>query len=409
MAIKKRKISTQDLAPGMYVAEVDRPWREADVLFQGFYVETLEEIDDLREKFSYVYIDVGRKSPGEDAESDDETGYTEELTELCDPPKRDNVYSDTVTVEEELSIAKDIQRHALATVTEVMQQVRVGKTLKLAIIEDVVLSMLESILRNPDAFTWLGQIKHKDGYGYSHAIDSCALAITFGRHLGLSRGSLASLGTGALLFDVGKIKLPDGLLSKPGKLSPAEFQVIRKHVDLGAVIVSGMHGTSTDAVDMVKTHHERFDGKGYPYEMSGTSIPMFGRIAAIVDSYDAMTSDRSYKKAITPHQALRVLYSECNKAFQEELVEQFIQCLGVYPTGSLVELTSGEVGIVIAQNRMRRLRPKIMLILDSNKVALKGFETIDLDREDTVRRLEISKSIDPGSYGIDPGEYYIGR
>lgn len=160
---------------------------------------------------------------------------------------------------------------------------------------------------------------------------------------------------------------------------------------------------------MVKTHHERFDGTGYPHGMSGTSIPMFGRIAAIVDSYDAMTSDRSYKKAITPHQALRVLYSECNKVFQEELVEQFIQCLGVYPTGSLVELTSGEVGIVISQNRMRRLRPKIMLILDSNKVALKGFETIDLDRKDTARQLEISKSIDPGSYGIDPREYYIGK
>lgn len=394
----------------MYVAELDRPWREADVLFQGFYVETLEEIEDLREKFSYVYIHVNRRDPESNTEAgDDREACTEELTGLCDQPKRDNVYRDSVTVEEELAIARDIHRRASETVTEIMQQVKVGRALKLAIIEDVVLSLVESILRNPDAFLWLTQIKHKDGYTYTHAIDSCALAITFGRHLGLSRESLTNLGLGALLFDVGKTKLPDGLLSKPGKLSSMEYQVIKKHVSFGVDIVSGMQGASTEVVDMIRTHHERFDGNGYPHGIQGAGIPMFGRVAGILDSYGAMTSDRSYKKAVSPHRALRTLYKECNRAFQEDLVEQFIQCLGVYPTGSLVELVSGEVGIVIAQNRVRRLRPKIMLILDRHKVALRGFETVELDQEKKGERLEIARAIDPGSYGIDPNEYYLGK
>jgi HD-GYP domain-containing protein (c-di-GMP phosphodiesterase class II) len=409
MGILKKKISTLDLKPGMYVSELDRPWREADVLFQGFYVNTPEEIEDLRKKFSYIYIDANRNcQPGAVSPSNDGDRLDGELRELCGQPKRDNVYKDSVSVEEELTIAKEIHQHASETVTEMMRQVQVGKSLKLAIINNVVTSMMESILRNPDALVWLTQLKHKDAYTYTHAIDSCALAMTFGRHLGLPRENIVNLGLGALLFDVGKMKLPDGLLTKPGQLSPDEFLVMKKHVSYGVDIVSKMHGTGMEVINMIGAHHERFNGSGYPNGTHGTNIPMFGRIAGILDCYDAMTSDRSYKKAISPHQALRVLYSGCNTAFQEELVEQFIQCLGVYPTGSLVELASGEVGIVISQNRVRRLRPKVMLILDHNKVALQSFETVDLDREGTGKKLEIARSLDPGSYGIDPTEYYLG-
>ena len=409
MAILKKKLSTLDLKPGMYVSELDRPWREADVLFQGFYVNTLEEIETLRSKFRYIFVDENRiRLPGECTPSNDAHQLDEELRALCGQPKRDNVYKDTVPVEEELVIAKEVKQHATETVAEMMRQVQVGKTLKLAIINNVVTAMMESVLRNPDAFVWLTQLKHKDAYTYSHAIDSCALAMTFGRHLGLPRENLVNLGLGALMFDIGKMKLPDGLLSKPGQLSPEEFQVVKKHVGYGVEIVTMMQGAGKEVIDMVGTHHERFDGSGYPRGIRGTSISMFGRLAGILDCYDAITSDRSYKKAISPHHALRTLYNGCNTAFQEELVEQFIQCLGVYPTGTLVEMASGEVGIVISQNRVRRLRPKVMLILDHNKVALQSFETVDLDREGAGRKLEIARSLDPGSHGIDSTEYYLG-
>lgn len=410
MAAARKKISTLDLRPGMYVSELDRPWREADVLFQGFYVNTLEQIEELRNKFRYVYVDVWRNGqPGATTDDGAEDALDGELRKICGHPKRDNVYRDASSVEEELVIAQEVHKQASETVAEIMRHLQVGQTLKLAMIHNVVADLMQSILRNPDAFSWLTHLKKKDGYSYTHAVDSCALAITFGRHLGLPRESLISLGTGALLFDVGKTRLPDGLLNKPGRLSPEEYQVMKKHVAYGVEIVAHISHSGMEMVDMVRAHHERFDGSGYPNGFRGSDIPLFGRIAGILDCYDAITSDRSYQRAISPHQALRVLYNARDKAFQEELVEQFIQCLGVYPTGSLVELVSGEVAIVIAQNRVRRLRPRIMLILGHDKVALNNFETIDLDRETPGKTLEIARVLDPGTYGINPKEYYLGN
>lgn len=410
MAAARKKISTLDLRPGMYVSELDRPWREADVLFQGFYVNTLEQIEELRNKFRYVYVDVWRNGqPGATMDNGAEDALDGELRKICGHPKRDNVYRDASSVEEELVIAQEVHKQASETVAEIMRHLQVGQTLKLAMIHNVVADLMQSILRNPDAFSWLTHLKKKDGYSYTHAVDSCALAITFGRHLGLPRESLISLGTGALLFDVGKTRLPDGLLNKPGRLSPEEYQVMKKHVAYGVEIVAHISHSGMEMVDMVRAHHERFDGSGYPNGFRGADIPLFGRIAGILDCYDAITSDRSYQRAISPHQALRVLYNARDKAFQEELIEQFIQCLGVYPTGSLVELVSGEVAIVIAQNRVRRLRPRIMLILGHDKVALNDFETIDLDRETPGKTLEIARVLDPGTYGINPKEYYLGN
>jgi HD-GYP domain-containing protein (c-di-GMP phosphodiesterase class II) len=405
-----KKISTLDLKPGMYISQLDRPWREADVLFQGFYVNSLEQIEELRNKFRYVYVDAWRDGPlskGKQASKEDV--LDQELRNLCGHPKRDNVYKDSTSVEEELLIAQEIHKRATETVAEMMRHLQVGRTLKLVMINQVVTDLMESILRNPDAFSWLMHLKKKDDYSYTHSVDSCALAVTFGRHLGLPRDSLISLGTGALLFDVGKVKLPEGLLNKPGRLSPDEFQIMKKHVDYGVDIVTKIKGSSMEITDMVRAHHERFDGSGYPLGTRGSDIPLFGRIAGILDCYDAITSNRSYQQAISPHQALRVLYNARDKSFQEVLIEQFIQCLGVYPTGSLVEMVSGEVGIVIAQNRVRRLRPKIMLILDQNKVALKNYETVDLDRETAGKHLELAKVLEPGSYGINPKEYYLGN
>ncbi|MCR4347165.1 MAG: HD-GYP domain-containing protein [Sulfuricaulis sp.] len=410
MSAAKKKISTLDLKPGMYVSRLDRPWREADVLFQGFYVNSFEQIEELRNKFKHVYIDTWRNSaPGNKTTAANEDALDAELQNICGHPKRDNVYKDTTSVEEELVVAQEVHKQATEAVAEMMACLKAGNSLKLVMIHNVVTDLMESILRNPDAFSWLMHLKKKDSYTYTHSIDSCALAVTFGRHLGLPRESLLSLGTGALLFDVGKTKLPEGLLNKPGRLSPDEFQVMKKHVDYGVDIITKIKGSGMEMVDMVRAHHERFNGSGYPLGTRGPDIPLFGRIAGILDCYDAITSDRSYQQAISPHQALRVLYGARNTAFQEELVEQFIQCLGVYPTGSLVELVSGEVGIVIAQNRVRRLRPKIMMILDHNKVALKNFETIDLDRETPGKNLEIANVLPPGTHGIDPKEYYLGE
>jgi len=298
----------------------------------------------------------------------------------------------------------------LSAVDEIMNNVRDDKKLDINRTKEVVSSMTDSILRNPNAFLWMRILKDKDSYTYSHCMDSGALAIAFGRHIGLSRNELEDLGMGALLSDVGKMQVPDELLNKPGELTEKEFEIVKKHVVYSVRIMQKSGGLSKAAIATAATHHERFDGSGYPRGLKGNEIPVLGRMAAIVDCYDAITSDRPHRRAISPNEAVRRLYDWRGSAFQSELVEQFIQTLGTYPTGSIVELNTGQVGIVVSQNRLRRLRPKLMLILDEGKNVYNFAPMLDLlneTQDSSGDQLEIIKVLEPGTYGIEPKDFNL--
>lgn len=291
-----------------------------------------------------------------------------------------------------------------------MCDVRDGNPVKMAAVKASVNGMVESILRNPDAFIWLAKLKDKDAYTYIHSIDTCALAIAFGRHLGLPRRELQHLAVGTLLFDLGKMKLPAELLSKPGKLTADEFDLVKQHVQYSVELMSEIKGIDKKSLEVAQTHHERHNGTGYPAGLAGTDIPVFGRIGALVDCYDAITSDRPYARALSQHEAVLKLYEWRDVDFQAEMIEQFIQCLGIYPTGSVVELSTGEVGIVLSQNRIRRLRPKVMVILDKDKVAYDFSPVLDLATETEDQEgnpLSVLQPLESGAYGIDPKDYYL--
>jgi HD-GYP domain-containing protein (c-di-GMP phosphodiesterase class II) len=226
----------------------------------------------------------------------------------------------------------------------------------------------------------------------------------------LPKGDLNTLAMGLLLMDIGKMKIPVEVLNKSEPLTEDEFKLVRSHVDYSVEILKKSEGIDVDIINIALTHHERFDGSGYPAGLEGTGTPVYGRMAAIIDCYDAMTSSRPYSKPVSPYAALQEIYNWRNKYFQEELVEQFLQCLGAFPTGTLVEMHSGEVGIVMAQNRTRRMSPKVMLLLDIHKKPLPEYLVIDLmnqPREYNENPLTIVRGLDPGDYGIDPAEFYI--
>jgi len=234
--------------------------------------------------------------------------------------------------------------------------------------------------------------------------------VAFGRHLGFSKPELEDLAVGTLLFDIGKLQLPDGLLKKPGRLTDTEYSLIRRHVQFGAQMVREMKGTNKEIVSIVLHHHERHNGSGYPRGIIGNKIPVNGRIAALVDCYDAITSERAYSSAISSYDAVQMIYEWRDKDFQVDMVEQFIQCIGLYPTGTLVELSTGEVGLVLSQNRVRRLRPKVMLVLDSNKIAYAINPTLDLiedPEDDEGHVIEIRRPLAPGTYGINAEDFYL--
>lgn len=416
----KKKIGVQHLRLGMYVSELDRPWIESRFLFQGFEIRTQEELEELQRICKYVYVETDveyqqdgpRTSLPVGVPAPDEFGAKrlgfEILDKFSEHQPHKPRYDDIVSVEEEMGAAREIERETRSLVYNIMEDARLGRSLDTATAKDRVHGMVRSILRNPDALVCLTQLKNKDEYTAMHSVRVCVLALAFGRHLGLPEENLNILGLGALLHDVGKMKVPVDILNKPGGLTPDEFAMMKRHVPFGVEILQQNAGIPESAIDVVRGHHERFDGSGYALGLKGDQIGLFGQVGAIVDCYDAITSDRAYHKGMSPHDALRKLYEWRRKDFHDRLVEQFIQCMGIYPIGSVVEMNTGSIGVVVSVNRIRRLRPRIALVLDANKQPLQSVKIIDLMQERPQpgrRAIEIRNVLPVGSFGINPVQY----
>lgn len=425
MAQDTIEVMTNELKLGMYVSRLDRPWLETPFLFQGFYITSSEDIDELRRHCEYVYVDITkrelydrpmRRSGG--GRRSHFAHWKNRLMSLVRPGTfKGNVdlpasrYENTATVKEEAGEARATHKRAYDIISQVTSGLRTGGKLNLEVVQTVVTPMVDSVLRNNDALAWLTRLKDKDDYAYNHSIATSVYCIVLGRHLGLGRKELELVGLGGLLLDIGKTRLPVTLLCSTQPLSPAQREHVQEHVRHGIEILHETGGMDPRVIEMVRTHHERHNGTGYPGGLKGSDIPLFGRIAGICDTFDAMTTERPYAKAKSCYDAMRELNSLADVDFKAELVEQFIQAVGMFPTGTLVEISTGEVGVVVAQNRVRRLRPTVMLVLGADKQPLKEFKTVDLREqitdEDGKNSLWITRGLEPGAFGIDPAEYYL--
>lgn len=406
------KVNVAYLKIGMYVSNLDRPWIDTPFLLEGFLIETEEDISALVRHCVFVYIDTDR-GVGADEYIDDAPPRLKtnvHLERFLQDNHKQVEYNDVKTTKEELPEAQLAMEAASNQVAHIMDDVKEGKNLNIEAVRGVVSPILESIIRNSEAYLWLSMMQKKSAYTYSHSVDNCALAIAFGRYMGLPKNDLQTLAIGLLMMDIGNVKIPEQILNKKGRLTEIEYRIVKKHVNHGVETLKTTEGMNEDIVNIALTHHERFDGSGYPNGLLGAHIPVYGRMAAIIDCYDAMTSKRPFSAAKSPYAALQNIYNWRGSAFQPELVEQFLQCMGVYPTGSIVEMTNGEVGIVLSQNLTQRMRPKIMLVLDENKAHFVEYKTINLAKmfEDLEGYpLNILRGLDPGAFGIDPTEYYL--
>jgi putative nucleotidyltransferase with HDIG domain len=392
-----RKIPVADLEVGMYVSELDRPWLETPFMFQGFYVQTEEDVAAVRSYCRQVVVDTRRDQDHPDAPAALRPARppVEAMRELKD----------------EIKQASGIHVAACATVEDVLGELKSSGKLAMHKLEAAVLPMVDSVLRNPAAMSCLMRIRRKGGYLYSHSLASSVWATSLGREIGLDREALRVVALGAMLLDIGKIRIPAGILDKPGKLDPGERALMRRHVEFGLAIVQESGAVDPRVLEMVAHHHERHDGSGYPRGLTGDRIPAFGRIAGIVDTYDAMITSRPYAATQSSYGALRQLRSLAGTEFQPELVDQLTQAIGMFPTGTLVLLNTGEVAVVTAQSRIRRLRPEIMIVLDAGKRPLADYRVVDLNRvlatADDPASLWIEQGLEPGAYGVDPAEYYL--
>jgi len=405
----ERKVSTLNLKIGMYVANLDRPWLDTPFLLQGFEIKDNDDIEALRTHCEYVFIDI-EQGDGADTYLDEKTDDTKQsyVDDFIEGGKQKIVYEEGKNEFQEMPTAEVAMENAEVKIANIMDNLKAGDNLDIGTIRGAVEPVMDSMIRNSDATLWLAEMREKDAYTYSHSLDNCALGIAFGRHLGLYREDLRSLALGLLLMDVGKVKVPEAIITKETTLTKEEFAEMKNHVKYSVEILRNTHSISDSIVTIVQTHHERFDGSGYPNGLKAKQIPVFGRIASIIDCYTAMTRDSLYREAIAPHIALQSMYNWRNKYFQEELIEQFMQCIGVYPTGSLVEMTSGEVGMVLAQNKIERLKPKIMMLLNEHKEPFDGPKIVDLQitkTDSSGQDYSILTGLHPGSYGINPRDY----
>lgn len=310
-------------------------------------------------------------------------------------------------LEQELGEAREHHAIARTLIYQILDDVRSGKNIDSIRAKQVVAELTDSVIRNPDALTCFIQLKKKDEYTALHSLRVCILALAFGRHLGLDRDTLQILGLGALLHDIGKIKVPTDILNKPGSLTDHEFSLMQSHVPRGVELIEKMSGIPRPALEVARCHHERYNGSGYISGLKGEGIGFFGMIGGIVDCYDAITSDRAYRSGLSAHTALKQMYEWRSRDFHPALVEQFIQCMGIYPIGSIVELNTGEIAVVVTMNRVRRLKPRVTLVLNANCTPINPPVTVDLMDHKTSdgRPCEIDRVLEPGIYGIDPVLY----
>jgi HD-GYP domain-containing protein (c-di-GMP phosphodiesterase class II) len=348
-----------------------------------------------------------------------EKGLPANPAELPPEPKRAsllpsnipvNIYPDTETVEQELVPAQKAYDRTSEVLRKLASDVWAGHPVEIARVEEVVDEMVESMVRNPDALMWVARLREQDITTYGHGVQVAVYLVAFGRHLGFPRAELSQLGTVGLLLDIGKIKLPRAVLQKQGRLTPEEFETAKSHVALGLDILSATPNWPVEILEGIAQHHERLNGSGYPRGLRGDQIGIYGRMAGIADCFAALTKARPYAEAVSSYEALRSITGWGGEYFHAPLTEQFVQAIGVFPVGSLVELSTGEVAVVVSHNKVRRLKPRVLLLTGPDKTPAAYPTMVDLLYDPLLGGEEpayIRRSLPTGAYGLNPRENYL--
>ncbi len=408
-----KQIHVQDLKKGMYVIDLDRPWTETPFLFQGFEVRTNAELRELRRLCEYVYVhdraDVahGPAVRPRAATAGDEDRRVQVPAVLWATRRGLSIHGEPIPLEAEMQAARALEADARELVYVMLDDARLGRRIDTSGLRRLIGGMVASVVRNPDALVWFTHLRDKDEYTAQHSIRVAILALAFGRHLDLTIPELNILGVGALLHDIGKVKISNDILKKPGRLTDHEFEIVKGHVPEGVKILESARDIPMAAIEVAACHHERYQGGGYARGLRGERIGLFGLMAAIVDTYDAITSDRAYHTGISPYDALGRFYAMRNKEYHGGLVDQFIQCLGTYPVGSIVELSTGDTAVVVAADRKRFLRPTVALARRADGTQVAPGTVLDL-AAGLARDTEIRRVLPAAAHGIDPAAYIPG-
>lgn len=388
------KVQASDIKVGMYMSYPDRPWLETPFLFQGLILDSDKLIAKVRAECRFIYVDKEKSFAKPEPKA------------ATQPPLKSNTPPIKAPMEREFANAMHAHSDAKSEIELTLKKMIAGEGINVTRIRGSVKSCVKSIMTNPNAMLWLGKLRNKDNYIAEHCLNVGILAIAFGRHLGLSESELETLGMCGMLHDVGKLKVDQRILDKPARLTEEEFTIIKDHCRAGKEILSQDPNMPKIVVDAAYGHHERADGAGYPRGVKAESLHAYTRIISIVDTYDAITTNRCYDKSRPATEAMKILFNCRSTQFEPNLVEKFIECLGIYPIGSLVELRSGEGAVVIDSNKNSRLHPRVTIVLDEAKhyrapLIVDTSAHMNASTERTIKRV-----LDENDFPIDLGDVF---
>ncbi|MCE1229680.1 MAG: HD-GYP domain-containing protein [Firmicutes bacterium] len=399
-----KKVSVQDLKLGMFIHDLNCGWMDHDFLRSRFMLRKEEDLRKLQAKGSReVFIDTVRGIDIDHAPTVEEVNTSLE-NRIHEIAARSQALPAKTSHAEELSIAKDIQNEASQVVTGLMTDIRLGKQIEAERVSPVVTQITESILRNPGTLMSLCRLKEGDTYTFQHCVSIATLLVAFCRYMDMDKEQLIEAGIGGMLHDVGKMRVPDHILNKPGKLTEDEFAIMKGHVTLGLETLQQTPSISPMMIQIAGEHHERFDGTGYPNGLKGDQISQVGRMSSLVDVYDAITSNRVYHRGMEPAIALKKMFEWSEYHFDPVLTQHFIQAIGIYPVGSLVRLESQRIGIVVEQGEKGLLFPVVRLIFDVRRRVRLQPKDIDLSHSGHGGD-HIIGSEEPGDWNINPFDY----
>jgi HD-GYP domain-containing protein (c-di-GMP phosphodiesterase class II) len=388
----------------MFVSDLDRDWNETNFLLQGFTIQDEDDIAAIQSQCKYVYVDFPNEALYKQFRARHSASPTLKL-------KYEQDLKQQQALIDELKTATRTVRQSKKVVKGLLDRIMLGEDFEIATVREQVKECVKSIVRNENAMLMMTLLKNKDDYTAEHCLNVGILSIAFGKFLGLNNEQLEDLGIAGMLHDVGKVKVPTHILNKPGRLTDEEMVLMKGHAQFGYDLLLSKRDVTPMAIDVAYTHHERLGGQGYPRGLKDEQISLFSRIVAIVDTFDAITSDRCYDGSRGILDAYKVLMDGRHSHYDAKLVTQFIEWRGIYPPGSIVEMDNGEVGIVIATNSKYKLRPKVLMVLDELKQKRRSERVIDmskLDLDATAHTYRIRKAVPNKAFGVDL-QIYVDR
>tara|TARA_R110001599_G_scaffold171353_1_gene362170 strand:- start:165229 stop:166434 length:1206 start_codon:yes stop_codon:yes gene_type:complete len=374
-----KKIDVDQVRIGMYIQKLCSTWDDSPFWRTSLMLEKQQHLHDLQAstvKEVWIDTDKGLDVIASQKIAASTPEVTQKATSNVPTAPRRTAFSD------EMTEAKNICAKGKKAVTTMFQEARMGKALNTEQAAALVDEISASVMRNPDALIGLARLKNKDDYTYMHSVAVCALMIALAKKLRLDAPQIRDAGMAGLLHDIGKMAIPQEILDKPGKLTDAEFMIVKAHPTQGHEILLAGANVTEGALEVCLHHHERMDGTGYPHQLKGEQISLLARMGAVCDVYDAITSNRAYKAGWEPAESLRKMAEWSGPHFDPVIFQAFVKCLGIYPTGSLVKLKSGRVGVVTEQCEQSLLTPKVKVFFSLKSNTYITPEMIDLARAD---------------------------